>query len=116
MTRDLYQLDYLNVEYNIKETEKKVKNILDRVKVLNLEDVTFELKTIINYYDSLYNDFEYEKSCKNTFESNIKTFKAKLVRTNKIISNLMGQLTDLKSTYDLSEEDVKRLNIINDET
>ncbi|MBO6145899.1 MAG: septation ring formation regulator EzrA [Bacilli bacterium] len=116
MTRDLYQLDYLNVECNIKETEKKVKNILDRVKVLNLEDVTFELKTIINYYDSLYNDFEYEKSCKNTFESNIKTFKAKLVRTNKIISNLMGQLTDLKSTYDLSEEDVKRLNIINDET
>ena len=116
MTRELYQLDYLNVEYNIKETEKKVKDILDRVKVLNLEDVTFELKTIINYYDSLYNDFEYEKSCKRTFESNIKTFKTKLIRTNKIISNLMGQLTDLKSTYDLSEEDVKRLNIVNDET
>ena len=115
MTRELYQLDYLNVEYNIKETEKKVKNILDRVKVLNLEDVTFELKTIINYYDSLYNDFEFEKACKKTFESNIKTFKSKLIRTNKIISNLMGQLTDLKSTYDLSEEDVKRLNIINDE-
>ena len=116
MTRELYQLDYLNVEYNIKETEKKVKDILDRVKVLNLEDVTFELKTIINYYDSLYNDFEYEKSCKRTFESNIKTLKNKLIRTNKIISNLMGQLTDLKSTYDLSEEDVKRLNIVNDET
>ena len=116
MTRELYQLDYLNVEYNIKETEKKVKNILDRVKVLNLEDVTFELKTIINYYDSLYNDFEYEKSCKKTFDSNIKTFKSKLIRTNKIISNLMGQLTDLKSTYDLSEEDIKRLNIVNDET
>ena len=116
MTRELYQLDYLNVEYNIKETDKKIKNILDRVKVLNLEDVTFELKTIINYYDSLYNDFEYEKSCKKTFESNIKTFKSKLIRTNKIISNLMGQLTDLKSTYDLSEEDIKRLNIVNDET
>lgn len=115
MTRELYQLDYLNVEYNIKETEKKIKNILDRVKVLNLEDVTFELKTIINYYDSLYNDFEYEKTCKRTFESNMKAFKSKLIRTNKIISNLMGQLTDLKSTYDLSEDDVKRLNIINDE-
>ena len=116
MTADMYQLDYLNVEYNIKETEKKLKDILDRVKVLNLEDVTFELKTIINYYDSLYNDFEYEKSCKKIFESNIKTFKAKLIRTNKIISNLMGQLTSLKTTYDLSDEDVKRLNIINDET
>ncbi|MBP3635808.1 MAG: septation ring formation regulator EzrA [Bacilli bacterium] len=116
MTRDLYQLDYLNVEYNIKETEKKIKDILDRVKVLNLEDVTFELKTIINYYDSLYNDFEYEKSCKNTFESNIKSFKSKLIRTNKIISNLMGQLGDLKTTYDLSDDDIKRLNIVNEET
>ena len=116
MTGEMYQLDYLNVEYNIKETEKKLKDILDRVKVLNLEDVTFELKTIINYYDSLYNDFEYEKSCKKIFESNIKTFKSKLIRTNKIISNLMGQLTSLKTTYDLSDEDVKRLNVINDET
>ena len=116
MTRESYQLDYLNVEYNIKETEKKTKDIMDRIKVLNLEDVTFELKTIINYYDSLYNDFEYEKSCKRNFESNMKTFKTKLIRTNKIISNLMGQLNDLTSTYDLSEEDIKRLNIINDET
>ena len=116
MTRESYQLDYLNVEYNIKETEKKVKDILDRVKVLNLEDVTFELKTIVNYYDSLYNDFEYEKSCKQSFETNMKTFKSKLIRTNKIISNLMGQLTDLKATYDLSNDDVKRLNTINDET
>ena len=66
MTRELYQLDYLNVEYNIKETEKKVKDVLDRVKVLNLEDVVFELKTIVNYYDSLYSDFEYEKICKKT--------------------------------------------------
>ena len=113
MTRELYQLDYLNVEYNIKETEKKVK---DRVKVLNLEDVVFELKTIVNYYDSLYSDFEYEKICKKTFESNVKSFKTKLIRTNKIISNLMGQIDSLSETYDLKEDDVKRLNIINDET
>ena len=116
MTRELYQLDYLNVEYNIKETEKKVKDVLDRVKVLNLEDVVFELKTIVNYYDSLYSDFEYEKICKKTFESNVKSFKTKLIRTNKIINNLIGQLDSLKETYDLKEEDVKRLNIINDET
>ena len=116
MTRELYQLDYLNVEYNIKETEKKVKDVLDRVKVLNLEDVVFELKTIVNYYDSLYSDFEYEKICKKTFESNVKSFKTKLIRTNKIISNLMGQIDSLSETYDLKEDDIKRLNIINDET
>ncbi|HAX63172.1 MAG TPA: hypothetical protein DCX74_03635 [Firmicutes bacterium] len=115
MRRDGYPLDYLNVEYNIKETEKKVKDILDRVKVLNLEDVVFELKTIVTYYDSLYNDFEYEKLCKKTFESNVKSFKAKLVRTNKIINNLIGQLDSLKETYDLSKDDVNRLHIINTE-
>ena len=116
MTREMYQLDYLNVEYNIKETEKKIKNILDRVKVLNLEDVVFELRTIINYFDSLYNDFENEKSARRLFESNMKSFKVKLVRTNKVISGLMHELNDLKSTYDLSEEDVKRLNTISTET
>ncbi len=115
MTRNLYQLDYLNVEYNVKETEKKVKDILDRVKVLNLEDVVFELKTIVTYYDSLYNDFEYEKLCKKTFESNVKSFKAKLVRTNQIINNLMSQLDSLKETYDLSKDDVNRLHVINTE-
>lgn len=116
MTREMYQLDYLNVEYNIKETEKKIKNILDRVRVLNLEDVIFELKTIINYFDSLYNDFENEKTARKLFESNMKSFKVKLVRTNKVISGLMHELNDLKSTYDLSEEDVKRLNTIATET
>lgn len=116
MTREMYQLDYLNVEYNIKETEKKIKNILDRVKVLNLEDVVFELKTIINYFDSLYNDFETEKSARKLFESNMKSFKAKLVRTNKVIGGLMHELNDLKSNYNLSEEDVERLNTIAKET
>lgn len=116
MTREMYQLDYLNVEYNIKETEKKIKNILDRVRVLNLEDVVFELKTIINYFDSLYNDFETEKSSRKLFESNMKSFKVKLVRTNKVISGLMHELNDLKSNYNLSEEDVKRLNTIAKET
>ncbi len=115
MTREQYQLDYLNVEYNINETNKKIKDILDRVKVLNLEDVVFELKTIINYFDSLFNDFEIEKIAKRTFESNIKSLKAKLVRTDKAISGLMNELNDLKSTYNLSDDDIKRLNVINKE-
>lgn len=115
MTRESYQLDYLNVEYNIKETQKKIKNILDRVKVLNLEDVIFELKTIINYYDALFNDFEQEKIARKTFDSKMKSFKAKLIRTNKTITGIMSELNDLKSTYALSNDDVKRLNVINTE-
>lgn len=115
MTREMYQLDYLNVEYNINETNKKIKDILDRIKVLNLEDVVFELKTIINYFDNLYNDFDNEKIAKRKFESNMKSFKSKLVRTDQIVSNLVSQLGELKTNYDLSSDDVERLNIINKE-
>ena len=115
MTRENYQLDYLNVDYNIEETNKKISDILGRVKVLNLEDVVFELKTIISYFDSLYNEFDKEKVARSKFEENKESVSFKLGRTEKIISSLLAQLDDLESNYDLSENDVKRLNIINKE-
>ena len=115
MTRDMYQLDYLNVDYNIAETNKKLNDILDRVKVLNLEDVVFELKTIISYFDSLYNDFEKEKLAKTKFDDDMKSFDYKLARTNKIVNGLTSQLNDFKNNYSLSEEDVKRIEIIDKE-
>lgn len=115
MTRDNYQLDYLNVDYNIEETNKKISDILDRIKVLNLEDVVFELKTIINYFDALYNDFESEKIARSKFEENVDSFKFKLDRTVKVLGSLLSQLNDLESNYDLSQNDIDRLNIIDKE-
>ena len=115
MTKQKYQLDYLNVDYNITETNKKINDILDRVKVLNLEDVVFELKTIINYFDSLYNDFENEKLARTKFEDNMKSFKFKLTRTEKIITSLLEEVNDMESNYDLSNNDIDRLKIINKE-
>ena len=115
MTADKYQLDYLNVDYNISETNKKLSDILDRVKVLNLEDVVFELKTIISYYDSLYNEFEKEKMARTKFEENMKSFEFKLARTNKIVNTLLSQVKDVKSNYSVDEEDLERLNIISKE-
>jgi len=115
MTKQKYQLDYLNVDYNIGETNKKISDILDRVKVLNLEDVVFELKTIISYFDSLYNDFEGEKLARTKFEDNMKSFKFKLTRTDKIITNLLSEVQDMENNYDLSNNDIDRLKIINKE-
>ena len=115
MTKQKYQLDYLNVDYNITETNKKISDILDRVKVLNLEDVVFELKTIIGYFDSLYNDFEGEKLARSKFEDNLKSFKFKLTRTDKIITNLLEEVQSMGNNYDLSNNDVDRLKIINKE-
>lgn len=115
MTREMYQLDYLNVEYNTSETNKKLSDILDRVKVLNLEDVVFELKTIINYYDSLYNEFEKEKLARTKFEENMKSFEFKLVRSNKIVNSLLSQIKEFSSSYSLEDNDLERINIISKE-
>ena len=58
MVNDGYPLDYLNVDYNVDEANKKLNDIMDRTRVLNLEDCLFELKVLLDYFDSLFNDFE----------------------------------------------------------
>lgn len=104
MTRENYQLDYLNVEYNIMETEKKVNAIFDRVRVLNLEDVTFELKTILDYYDSLFNDFETEKITRKYYEEGIKDFDSKNRHVNKILSTMKDNIPEMKKNYNITDE------------
>ena len=49
MTKEGYLLDYLNIDYNISEAEKKLADIFDRLKVLNVNDSIIELKTILDY-------------------------------------------------------------------
>ncbi len=104
MTRENYQLDYLNVEYNIMETEKKVNAIFDRVRVLNLEDVTFELKTILDYYDSLFNDFETEKITRKYYEEGLKDFDSKNRHVNKILSTMKDNIPEMKKNYNITDE------------
>lgn len=104
MTRENYQLDYLNVEYNIMETEKKVNAIFDRVRVLNLEDVTFELKTILDYYDSLFNDFETEKITRKYYEEGLKEFDVKNKHVNKILSAMEDNIPEMKKNYNITDE------------
>ena len=58
MVSEGYNLDYLNLSYNISESEKKVADIFDRLNVLNLEDSIFELRTIMDYFDNIYADFD----------------------------------------------------------
>ena len=53
MTKEGYLLDYLNIDYNISEAEKKLADIFDRLKVLNVNDSIIELKTILDYFDGL---------------------------------------------------------------
>ena len=115
MTRENYQLDYLNVEYNIVETEKKVNSIFDRVRVLNLEDVTFELKTILEYYDSLFNDFEAEKISRKYYEEGLAIFKKKNNHVKKILGMVENKMPEMKKHYSLTDETLASIKQLNSE-
>lgn len=115
LTREGYQLDYLNVEYNIVETEKKVSSIFDRVRVLNLEDVSFELKTILEYYDSLFNDFETEKLTRKYYEDGLKEFSKKKKHISKILDAVISKVPDMKKEYNLTPETIESVELFRSE-
>ena len=102
-----YSLDYLNIPYNIEASEKNISNILDRIKVLNLEDCMFELKTMLDYLDSLFNDFEKETIARKVYDENVNAFEEKLSKINSLLENIYVQMPDIKNMYDLKENDVK---------
>lgn len=70
MVKEEYPLDYLNVEYNISEANAKIKDVIMRTKSLNLQDSLFELKVLLDYFDSLFVDFENEKRARKAIERN----------------------------------------------
>ena len=110
-----YPLDYLNVEYNIEEANKKIVDVMDRTRVLNLEDALFELKVLMEYFDTIFDDLEKEKIERNNYgESNFK-FKEKLNKITTIINEVFAQIDELKNLYNLSEEDIIVLTEIKNE-
>ena len=114
MTKDGYPLDYLNVEYNISEANKKISDIMDRTRVLNLEDSLFELKVLLDYFDSLYTDFEKEKNDRHIYDDLISCFDKKLNKINTIVNEMFDSLDNIKLEYDLTEDNIKELNEIRD--
>lgn len=115
LTREGYQLDYLNVEYNIVETEKKVSSIFDRVRVLNLEDVTFELKTILEYFDSLFNDFETEKLTRKYYEEGLTNFNKKKKHVDKLLNAVQSGLPEMRKHYNLTDDTLDAVKLLNTE-
>lgn len=115
LTRENYQLDFLNVEYNIMETEKKVNAIFDRVRVLNLEDVTFELKTILEYFDSLFNDFETEKLTRKYYEEGLKEFRKKSTHVSKVLTAISSKIPEMKTQYNLTDDTLESIKLFTEE-
>ena len=113
MLRDGYPLDYLNVEYNLKEIKNKISKIMEDLKQLKIGDSKIELKTMLEYFDTLYNDFDKEKESKDIFKENTKNLKYKLDKINKIVKDIYLQIDDIKNTYDLSDEAINKFSVLN---
>lgn len=112
MQRDGFPLDYLNIEYNIKEIEDKVSAIMEQMKTFDLTNADIELKTMLEYFNTIFNSFDKERESKDIFRENIKKLKKKLEGVNKVIYDIYLQMDDIKSTYDLSDAEIGKFNVI----
>ena len=108
-----YVLDYLNIEYNINESKKNIERILDKVRMINLEGCMFDLKTMLEYYDSLFIDFEKERLSRKVYEEVSVDFYRRLEKVNKLVEDVYSQLDDIKNMYDLKDEDVNVIHEVN---
>ena len=110
-----YNLDYLNIEYNIEEANKKIQDVFSRLNVLNVVDSVFELKTILDYFDSLYNDFDKERVTKKIYEDYKRSILIKVSKLEKINNELYRKLDDIKYSYDLTDDETLVITEIKDE-
>ncbi len=115
MEKEGYNLDYLNLEYNIEETNKKLSDILERLNVLNIEDSTLDLETIMNYFDGVYSSFDKEKESKKQFEEYYNSIISRAINYEKTNNNLRRKTDEFKYSYDLVDDDLKILDVIKKE-
>ena len=101
MIKSGYPLDYLNVEYNISEANTKIKDVIMRTRSLNLQDSLFELKVLLDYFDSLFVDFDNEKRARQGYLNKKESFKQRLDKMNQIISEIFASLDEIKNVYNL---------------
>ena len=113
MQRDGYPLDYLNVDYNLDSIVKKTDGIMTNIRDLKMDDANIELKTILDYFNSLFADFDKEKECKDLFKEGCKKFRYKLEKVNKVVYDIYIQIDDIKVTYDLTDEEINRFSALN---
>lgn len=111
MCKDGYNLDYLSIEYNIDEAEKRIADVFDRLKVLNLENSSLELKTISSYFDGIYNDFDKEKMARNKFNELGRSIVIKTKKLEEIANNLSSKLDNIKAHYEIKDNDIRDLNL-----
>ena len=83
--------------------------------MLNLEDVTFELKTILEYFDSLFNDFETEKLTRKYYEEGLKNFTKENAHVDKILSAVSTKIPEMKNKYSITDDTTDSIKLFTNE-
>ena len=112
MKKEKYPLKHLKIEYNVEESLKKVNEIIDRIKVLNLENCMFELKNMLEFLENLFQEFDIEKSGRKDYEEDKAIFDSRLEKLNDKVNKIYSEIDVIKKAYDLNEDDVARLDSI----
>ena len=115
MIKEGYPLDYLNVEYNIKEINNKVNEIIERTKKLDMNQSLLELKVLMEFFETIFKDFEKEKIDRKTYEEKLLSFSTKLTKINSVVDDIYNKIDEVKNIYNLKENDIVVLNEIRDE-
>lgn len=107
-----FTLTFMNLDYNLAEIEKIENDIVDRSKVLNIDNSLIELKTILEFLDSLFKDIEKEKVYKKDFDTSSYSFDQRLSNLKNTLRDIYKQLDDIKVMYGLNDGDLKDLETI----
>ena len=115
MINEGYPLDYLNVEYNIKEINSKVEEIVERTKNLDMNQSLMELKVLTEYFENVFKNLEKEKVDRKNYEEKLLSFSTKLTKINAVVDDMYNQIEDIKNVYNLNKEDINLLNDVRKE-
>ena len=113
MKEEGYPLGYLNFDNNLADIEKKESDILSRAKVLNITDSLFDLRTILEYLDSLFKDLDDERKAKVQFDNLDEAFKERTKKMEAIVKDIYEELDDIKAMYHLNEKDLEIIDKLN---
>lgn len=115
MLEEGYPLDYLNVEYNVTEAKKKIADIIEKSKVLNMTDSLLELKVLVDYFEGLFTDFDKEKVNKKRYEEANRIFRQKFDKISNLLTEIFDQLDEIRNLYNLSSDNVHELESIRED-
>ena len=114
MKKEKYPLKHLKIEYNVEESLKKVNEIIDRIKVLNLENCMFELKNMLEFLENLFQEFDIEKTAKKDYEEEKENLDKRIDKLYSVINTSKEELEEMKDNYDLNPHSIEELTDIKD--